>query len=87
MNVHPPCCSAKDDAVGLDASDDVKKKKDQDDKQNRADPAASVIPEAWAHAHSAEAKDQDQDDKKDNHAFSVQVNFTALSEMQNLIGM
>jgi hypothetical protein len=63
----------------------VEEQQDQDDKQDRTDAAAAVVSKTGAHACSAKAKDKDQNNKKDNHAFSVLLNFTALSEMQILI--
>ena len=57
----------------------------KNDQQDRTYTAAAIVSKAWAHACSAEAEDKDQNNKKDNHAFSVQFNFTALSEMQILI--
>jgi hypothetical protein len=65
--------------------DDVQQKQDQDDEQDRADTASSIVAKPRAHAGSAKTEDQNQNDQKDNHAFSVPRNFTTWSEMQILM--
>jgi hypothetical protein len=47
----------------------VKQNENQDDKQDRAYAAASVVAEAGAQAITAESKDENQNNQKDKHFF------------------
>jgi hypothetical protein len=51
--------------------DYMKQNENQDDKQDGADAAASVVAEAGAQAITAESKYENQNNQKDEHFFSV----------------